>query len=437
MSEFKKQVEGFATKAIHVEQETDSWSGKQVVQPIVTTTIIRQEEPDSFLPHHYGRTSNTTRSLLEKCLASLDNGNYCLAFSSGQAAAASVTSILASGDHVLCAEGIYSGAPDILKSLEDKGIRFESVDFTDLNNVRQGIKTNTRMIWMESITNPLLNVLDIEGVCEIAHSHPNVVVVVDNTFLTSYYQRPLELGADIVLYSLSKYLSGHSDLIMGAIVLNDPEIYARLKYVQQTHGAISSPFDCYQAQRSLKTLAVRMKQHGKSAYKIAQFLSTHPAIEKVLHPALPSHPQHHLALKQSYGHSGIISFYVKGGYKNTRKFLLALRIIMLCGSLGGVESVASIPAFWWADGKNLDQLATLGITSNFVRLSVGLEDCNDLIRDLERALNLSQTTGLTILRDGVSCVEYIYSRCMCAVKQRTSNEYSVLLQKVIRYGLFH
>ncbi|KAG4077512.1 hypothetical protein HA402_002939 [Bradysia odoriphaga] len=321
MSEFKKQVEGFATKAIHVEQETASWSDHQIVQPIVTTSIFRQEEPNRKLPHFYGRYGNPTRSLLEKNLATLDNGDYCLAFSSGQATASSVTSILESGDHVLCAEGVYSGTPEILKNLKGKGIQFDLVDFTDLNNVRQGIKANTRMIWMESITNPLLNVLDVEEVCGIGHSHPNVIVVVDNTFLTSYYQRPLELGADIVLYSLSKYLGGHSDLIMGAIVLNDGELYSRLKYVQQTHGAIPSPFDCYQAQRSLKTLAVRMKQHGKSAYKIAQFLSTHPAIEKVLHPALPSHPQHHLALKQSYGHSGMIAFYVKGGYKNTKKFL--------------------------------------------------------------------------------------------------------------------
>lgn len=392
MSEFKKQVEGFSTKAIHVEQETESWSDKQIVQPIVTTAIFRQVEPDIRLPHYYGRYGNPTRSLLEKCLASLDNGNYCLTFASGQATASSVTSILESGDHVLCAEGIYSGIPEILTNLKGKGVQFDSVDFTDLNNVRQGIKTNTKMIWMESITNPLLTVLDIKGVCEIAHSQSNIIVVVDNTFLTSYYQRPLELGADIVLYSLSKYLGGHSDLIMGAIVMNDSELYSRLNYVQQTFGAIPSPYDCYQAHRSLKTLAVRMKQHGKSAHKIAVFLSTHPAVDKVLHPALPTHPQHHLALKQSYGHSGMISFYVKGGYKNTKKFLQSTTLITLCGSLGGVESVASIPAFWSAGGDNREQLEKLGITSNLVRFSVGLEDCNDLIRDLDRALNFSQSS---------------------------------------------
>lgn len=239
------------------------------------------------------------------------------------------------------------------------------------------------MVWMESITNPLLSVLDIKGVCEIAHAHPNVtfssysfllsnflltfpfqiLVIVDNTFLTPYYQRPLELGADIVLYSLSKYMNGHSDIIMGAVVLNNKDLYARLKYIQQStysmyhhnaqylqtirfilaYGAIPSPFDCYQANRSLKTLAIRMKQHGKSAYKIALFLSQHPAVEKIYHPGLPSHPHHLLAVKQSYGHSGMIAFYIKGSYEQAKKFLKSMKVITLSGSLGGVESVASIP----------------------------------------------------------------------------------------------
>ncbi|KAJ6641821.1 Cystathionine gamma-lyase [Pseudolycoriella hygida] len=390
MEGFKKPVEGFATKAIHVEQETN-WSDKLVVQPIITTAIFRQTEPNVVQPLFYSRYGNPTRSSLEKCLASLDGGNFALAFSSGQGTLSSVTAILESGDHVLCADGIYSGTIEILGDLKYKGIHFDVVDFTDLNNVKEGIKSNTRIVCMESITNPLLNVLDVEGVCKIAHSHPNVIVIVDNTFLTPYYLRPLELGADMCVYSLSKYLNGHSDLIMGAVVLNDDGLYKRLKYIQQTYGAVPSPFDCYQASRSLKTLAIRMKQHGKSAYKIAVFLSNHPAVEKVYHPGLPSHPQHELALKQSYGHSGMISFYVKGDYESTKKFLLSMKVVSLCGSLGGVESVASIPAYMSRGKRTPEQLKKLGITSNLVRLSVGLEDSNDLIKDLDCALTLSQS----------------------------------------------
>jgi len=274
--------------------------------------------------------------------------------------------------------------------LKTRGIEYDTVDFTDLNNVKSGIKNNTKIIWMESLTNPLLYVLDIEEICKIAHSHPNVIVVVDNTFLTSYYQRPLELGADICLYSVSKYMNGHSDVIMGAIVINDDKLYDRLKYVQKIYGAVPSPFDCYQVKRSLNTLAIRMERHGKSAFKIAEFLSNHSAIEKILHPGLSSHPHHLLALKQSYGHSGMIAFYVKGGCDSAKKFLKSMKVISLCGSLGGSESVASIPAFMSAGPMTSEQRKNLGITNNLVRLSVGLEDVNDLIRDLDCALNLSQ-----------------------------------------------
>lgn len=231
-----------------------------------------------------------------------------------------------------------------------------------------------------------MKVLDIAAISKLAHSYENIIVVVDNTFLTSYFQRPLELGADIVAYSISKYINGHSDVIMGALVVSDEELYKRLLFLQNASGIVPSPFDCYQVNRSLKTLALRMQQHFKNSLAVAKYLEAHPKIERVLHPALPSHPQYQITLKQTYGHSGIMSFYIKGTINESRKFLKALKVFALAESLGGYESLAELPSIMTHASVPEDQRAVLGITDTLIRISVGLEDEDDLIADLKQAL---------------------------------------------------
>jgi len=313
-----------------------------------------------------------------------------LAFSSGLAAVAAVSAMLKSGDHIIYSSNIYSSTTEIFCDLKNMKVECDAVDFNDLDNVKKAMRPNTRVVWFESPTNPLLNVVDIEKCCQIAHSQPNVIAVVDNTFLTPYFQRPLELGADIVMYSLTKYMNGHSDVVMGAIVTNDDTVHKRLQFIQRVYGAVPSPFDCYQVTRGLKTLAVRMEQHSKSSLKIAEFLQSHPSIEKVMHPGLLSHPQHNLSLKQCYGHSGVMSFYMKGGLPAAKKFLQSLKVFTMVTSFGGVESTAGIPALMSHNTLPKEVQVKIGITENLVRLSVGLEDMNDLIQDIDQALKQSQ-----------------------------------------------
>lgn len=288
-------------------------------------------------------------------------------------------------------DDVYGGTNRVIRQVAARlGITFDFVDPTDLKALEAAIKPNTKLFWVETPTNPLLKVVDIESVAKIAHKRDDIIVVVDNTFLTSYFQRPLELGADVVAYSLTKYMNGHSDVIMGAAVTSSEDIYNRLKFLQNATGIIPSPFDCYQVNRSLKTLALRMEQHQKNAIQIAEYLEKHPLVEKVLHPGLPSHPQHQLALKQTYGYSGVFSFYIKGNLETSRKFLKALEMFTLAESLGGYESLAELPVIMTHASVPAEDRVKLGITDTLIRLSVGLEDADDLIEDIEKAFKASQ-----------------------------------------------
>uniref|UniRef100_A0A2M4CUB2 cystathionine gamma-lyase n=1 Tax=Anopheles darlingi TaxID=43151 RepID=A0A2M4CUB2_ANODA len=384
---FLLQPKGFSTKAIHVGQDAEQWNSRAVVPPISMSTTFKQSGPAQHAGFEYGRSGNPTRDVLERCLASLDNGKFGLTFASGLGATTTVITMLKSGDHVVAGDDLYGGTNRLLRNVAMKmGIEIDFIDLTNLEQVEQAIKPNTKLFWMETPTNPLLKVIDIRAVSEIAHKRPGIVVVVDNTFLSAYLQRPLDLGADVVMYSLTKYMNGHSDVIMGAMVTSDEQIYERLKFLQNATGIVPSPFDCYLVNRSLKTLALRMERHKSNSLAIAQFLEGHPKVERVLHPGLPSHPQHELAKRQTYGHSGIMSFYIRGGLEEASVFLKALHVFTLAESLGGYESLAELPSVMTHASVPLEQRVTLGITDALVRLSVGLEDSDDLIGDLKQAL---------------------------------------------------
>lgn len=385
---FLSQPKGFSTKAIHVGQDADQWTSRAVVPPISMSTTFKQSGPAQHSGFEYGRSGNPTRDVLERCLASLDNGRFGLTFASGLGATTTVITMLKSGDHIVAGDDLYGGTNRLLRNVALKmGIEIDFVDLTDLPAVEKAIKPNTKLFWMETPTNPLLKVIDIRAVTDVAHKQPGIVVVVDNTFLSSYLQRPLDLGADVVMYSLTKYMNGHSDVIMGAMVTNDEQIYEKLKFLQNATGIVPSPFDCYLVNRSLKTLALRMERHKTNSLAIAKFLEAHPKVERVIHPGLESHPQHELAKRQTYGHSGIMSFYIRGGLDEASAFLKALDVFTLAESLGGYESLAELPSVMTHASVPLEQRITLGITDGLVRLSVGLEDVDDLIADLKQALD--------------------------------------------------
>lgn len=384
---FRAQPKGFATKAIHVGQDADQWKSRAVVPPISMSTTFKQFGPAQHAGFEYGRSGNPTRDVLERCLASLDNGKYGLTFSSGLGVTTTVITMLSAGDHIVAGDDLYGGTNRLLRNVAMKmNIEVDFVDCTDLAKVEAAVKPNTKLFWIETPTNPLLKVIDIEAVSEVAHKFPGVVVVVDNTFLSAYLQRPLDLGADVVMYSLTKYMNGHSDVIMGAAIMNDEALYTKLKFLQNAAGIVPSPFDCYLVNRSLKTLALRMERHKSNSLAIAKYLEKHPKVERVLHPGLPSHPQHELAKKQTFGHSGIMSFYIKGGMKESTVFLQSLEVFTLAESLGGYESLAEVPSVMTHASVPAEQRAVLGITDNLIRLSVGLEDADDLIVDLKQAL---------------------------------------------------
>uniref|UniRef100_T1GQM2 cystathionine gamma-lyase n=1 Tax=Megaselia scalaris TaxID=36166 RepID=T1GQM2_MEGSC len=365
---FRSQPNGFASKAIHVGQEPEQWNSMCVAPAIITSTNYKQDAPGVHRGYYYSRGNNPTRNVLQKCLASLDNGK-----------------------HGLVRTDVYGGINRLIRQVASRlGILYDFVDLTNFEALESAIRPSTKLFWIETPTNPLLKVIDIESVSKIAHTKANIVLVVDNTFLTPYFQRPLELGADIVFYSLTKYMNGHNDVIMGAAITNSDEIFEKLRFLQNATGIIASPFDCYQVNRSLKTLALRMEQHQKSAMKIAKYLEKHPFVEKVLYPGLPSHPQHGLALKQTYGCSGVFSFYIKGNLESSKRFFESLKFFTLAESLGGYESLAELPAIMTHASIPAEDRIKLGITDNLIRLSVGLEDVDDLIEDLEKALEASQ-----------------------------------------------
>ncbi|KAM3967652.1 cystathionine gamma-lyase-like [Aphomia sociella] len=387
---FLKDKVGYATIAIHNGQDPEKWKCAAVVPPIVTSTTFRQPAPTEqpYKGFKYGRSGNPSRYMLEECLAALEGGKYGLAFASGLGATTTIVSLLKKGDHILCSDDIYGGTNRLFRNVAERmGIDTTFVDFTNIKNVEKSILENTKMIWMETPTNPLLKVVDIAAITKTVKSRGDIIVAVDNTFLTSYLQSPLEFGADIVMYSLTKYMNGHSDVIMGAAIVNNSSLAERLKFLQVAIGVVPSPFDCYLVNRSLKTLALRMERHRESGIIIAKWLQQHPKVVEVLHPGLPTHPQYEITKKQTSGHSGVFSFKHSGGLEESRKFLSALNVFILAESLGGFESLAQLPSLMTHASVPLQQRIELGITDSMIRLSIGLEDTANLTEDLEQAFN--------------------------------------------------
>ncbi|XP_076686882.1 cystathionine gamma-lyase isoform X3 [Andrena cerasifolii] len=381
--------EGFSTKAIHAGQDPLQWSHCAIVAPIVMSTTYRQDGPAEHRGYEYGRSGNPTRNVLETCLAALENGKHGFTFASGLGSTTVLTSLLKSGDHIISGDDVYGGTNRFFqKCLSMQNIMVTFVDMTDVNNVIAAVKPNTKMIWLETPTNPLLKLIDIKAITEAVKCiNPELIVVVDNTFLTCYFQRPLEFGADIVVYSLTKYMNGHSDVIMGAAITNKDDIGERIRFLQNAMGIVPSPFDCSLVNRSLKTLELRMQQHMKNGLAVAKYLEVHPYVEKVIHPYLPSHPQHELALRQTSGHSGMVSFFLKG---DSRKFLKALKLFALAESLGGYESLAELPSVMTHASVPEETRLVLGINDQLIRLSVGLETERDILADLGQALEACQ-----------------------------------------------
>jgi len=387
---FRTNDPSFATKALHVGQEPEQWNSMAVVPPISLSTTFKQDGPADFKKYEYGRSGNPTRDVLEKCLASLDNAKYGITFSSGLAATSTITQLLNAGDHIVSMDDLYGGTNRYFRHVASKfNIQTSFVDATDPSKVDGAMRPNTKMVWIETPTNPTLKVVDIVAVSNIVKKYPGVFLVVDNTFESAYFQRPLELGADISYYSLTKYMNGHTDVIMGAVCTNNEDLHKRLRYLQNAVGPVPSPMDCYLVNRSLKTLKVRMEEHQKNSLVVGRWLEKHPAVLSVRHPGLPSHPQHELVLRQCYGHSGMISFYLKGKLEESKRFLSALKVVTLAESLGGYESLAELPYLMTHASIEEKERVALGVTENLIRISVGLENVEDIIADLDQALNVA------------------------------------------------
>ncbi|MCL5273472.1 MAG: cystathionine gamma-synthase [Chloroflexi bacterium] len=369
----------FETLAIHAGQAPDPTTGA-VMTPIYQTSTYAQSVMGESV-YDYARTINPTRSALQDCIAALEGGAHGLAFSSGMAATDTVLRLLKPGDHVLAGNDVYGGTFRIFTRVyADYGIRFSFVEMSDLDAVRQAILPNTRMVWIESPTNPLLKVADI---ADIAALKGAAKLVVDNTFASPYLQQPLSLGADIVVHSTTKYLNGHSDVVGGALILNDEEAFTRLKFLQNAVGAVPAPLDCFLVLRGLKTLPVRMERHCANALAVARYLEQQPAVGRVIYPGLPSHPQHAVAARQMRAFGGMISFIAAGGPEAARRIAQATRLFALAESLGGVESLIEVPA---AMTHMSVANSPLAVDPALIRLSVGIENVEDLIADLAHAL---------------------------------------------------
>ena len=375
----------FETRAIHAGCEPDSGTGA-IMTPIFQTSTYVQESPGKHKGYDYSRTHNPTRTALERNIASLEEGNYGLAFSSGMSAISTITHMLNAGDHIICSDDVYGGTFRLFdKVLKKFNLEFDFIDLTSLQSLERYIKNTTKLVWLESPSNPLLKLINIEATAKIAKSR-GIVTVVDNTFATPFFQKPLKLGADIVMHSTTKYLNGHSDVIGGALVMNDQELYNKLQFLQNAAGGVPGPFDCFLVLRGIKTLAIRMERHAENALKIAQFLENHPKVRKVIYPGLNSHPQHELAKKQMTGFGGIVTFFIKGGLEAARKFLERVKVFSLAESLGGVESLIEHPAIMTHASLPKEVREKIGISDELIRVSVGIEHVDDLISDLKQAL---------------------------------------------------
>ncbi len=378
---------GLGTKAIHAGQSPDPTTGA-VMPPIYATSTYAQSSPGVHQGFEYSRTHNPTRFAYERCVAGLEGGSRGFAFASGLAASSTILELLDSGSHVVCMDDVYGGTFRLFERVRRRtaGLDFSFVDLTDAAALEAAIKPNTRMVWVETPTNPMLKIVDLKAVSAVAKKH-GLLMVVDNTFASPILQRPLEHGADIVMHSATKYLNGHSDMVGGmAVVGDDAELAEQMAFLQNSVGAVQGPFDSFLALRGLKTLHLRMKAHCENAQALAEWLRTHPAIEQVIYPGLKDHPQHALAARQMDGFGGIVSIRVKGGFEGAKRFCERTHLFTLAESLGGVESLVNHPAVMTHASVPVERRAVLGIHDDLVRLSVGVESVDDLRRDLEWAL---------------------------------------------------
>jgi cystathionine gamma-lyase len=377
----------FDTRVIHAGQAPDPTTGA-VMPAIYQTSTYVQSSPGEHSGFEYSRSQNPTRFAYERCVADLEGGTQAFAFASGMAATATILELLDAGDHVIAMDDLYGGTFRLFDKVRQRtaNLQFSYVDLSNLDNLKAALKPNTKMIWIETPTNPMLKVVDLKKIAAFAKEH-NLIAVADNTFATPFNQKPLELGFDLVMHSATKYINGHSDMVGGlAIVGDNQDVREQMAFLQNSAGAIAGPFDSYLALRGVKTLALRMQRHNESGLKIAQWLELHPMIERVYYPGLVSHPQHELATEQMSGFGGMISIVVKGGLEKTKRFMENLNVFTLAESLGGVESLVNHPAIMTHASVPEDIRAELGITDSLVRLSVGIEDADDLMQDIDQAL---------------------------------------------------
>jgi cystathionine gamma-lyase len=374
----------FKTLAIHAGQPPDAAYGA-VMTPIYQTSTFAFQGVNQPGPFDYSRSGNPTRKALESCLAALENGTHGFAFATGMAAEATLATMFEPGDHMVVHNDLYGGTYRLLATLGERRLAVDYVDLRDFDAVRAALRPSTRAIWIESPTNPCMNLVDLAAVAAFARTH-NVLTICDNTFSSPYFQRPLELGIDIVMHSTTKYINGHSDVVGGAIVVRDAGLAERHGFLQNALGSCEAPFDCFLVLRGIKTLALRMEEHNRNALEIAAWLERHPKIARVHHPGLASHPQHALALRQMTGYGGTFSFRVRGGREEAFRLLGNLKVFTLAESLGGVESLIEHPDTMTHISVPPDVRAAMGITPDLIRISVGIEDVADLIEDLEAAL---------------------------------------------------
>ena len=378
---------GLGTRAIHAGQSPDPSTGA-VMTPIYATSTYAQHSPGVHQGFEYSRTHNPTRFAYERCVAALEGGSRGFAFASGLAATSTVLELLDAGSHVICMDDVYGGTYRLLERVRRRsaGLDIDFVDLNDMAALAAAVRPNTRMIWCETPTNPLLKIVDIARLAEFARKH-GILLAVDNTFASPILQRPLELGAHLVVHSATKYINGHSDIIGGiAVVGADAELAEKLEFLQNSVGAVQGPFDSFLALRGLKTLHLRMRAHCENALELAQWLERHPSVERVIHPGLASHPQRELATRQMHGYGGMITLFVKGGLDAARRTLERTQLFACAESLGGVESLVNHPAIMTHASIPPAKRAALGISDNLIRLSVGVEDVADLRADLDQAL---------------------------------------------------
>jgi len=384
---YMKNATNFSTLSVHAGNEPNLNGSGDVVIPIhLSTTFARRKVDQPSQGYEYSRSGNPTRYALEKNLAALEHGKYAFAFSSGLAAIANVLLLLKSGDHLIAIDDVYGGTRRLFtRVFEQYNIAFTFMNFANASELDKNIQKNTKMIWVESPTNPLMKIVDIASVAGLAGSK-KILTVVDNTFASPYFQKPLDLRADIVVHSMTKYLGGHSDVVGGSLIVNDDILAERLKFLQNAVGAILSPFDSYQILKGIKTLSLRMKKHEKNAIIIANFLNHHKQVKKVYYPGLPDHHGHTIAKKQMSGFGGMISFELKGTIETAISFLQRLRLILIAESLGAVESLIEHPASMTHASVPKEEREKIGLSDTLIRLSVGIEDIDDIINDISQAL---------------------------------------------------